>query len=86
MGHFTTVLAYLGPETMLPMTSIIAGAAGVLMMFGRNSLRWCSAMFRGLASERRGNPMPANLSRKIGNGPVGRVRARAMGPEQVPVD
>lgn len=33
------VLAYFGPETVLPMTSIIAAVAGLIMMFGRNTLR-----------------------------------------------
>ena len=32
------VLAYLGPETMLPMTSILAGALGFIMMFGRKAV------------------------------------------------
>lgn len=27
------VLAYIGPETIVPLTSVLAGAAGVLMMF-----------------------------------------------------
>jgi hypothetical protein len=29
------MLAYLGPETMLPLTSIVAGVAGVVLMFGK---------------------------------------------------
>jgi hypothetical protein len=33
------LLAYFGPETVLPITSAIAGAAGVLMMFGRGIFR-----------------------------------------------
>ena len=31
----TIVLGYIGPETMLPLTSVAAGAVGVSMMFGR---------------------------------------------------
>ena len=30
-----SLLAYLGPETMLPMTSVLAGLLGFFMMFGR---------------------------------------------------
>ena len=69
MGQFTTVLAYLGPETMLPMTSVVAGVVGVLMMFGRNSVRWSLAAVRRLAAKS-GPVVPV---RKIGMGPVGGV-------------
>ena len=41
-----TVLAYLGPETMLPMTSVLAAAAGFVMMFGRKVLDVTRAIFR----------------------------------------
>jgi hypothetical protein len=34
------ILAYFGPETFLPLTSIIAAAVGVAMMFGRNTVRF----------------------------------------------
>ena len=50
MVHSLTMLAYLGPETMLPMTSVVAGVAGVLMMFGRNSIRWTVGLFRSASS------------------------------------
>jgi hypothetical protein len=36
----SVVLAYFGPETVLPVTSIVATVIGVVMMMGRNSLRW----------------------------------------------
>ena len=75
MGLFT-ILAYLGPETMLPMTSVMAGVAGVLMMFGRNSVRWCSATVRRLASKPEPAPKPAARPRRIGTGPVGRIAER----------
>lgn len=35
----TLLVAYIGPETMLPLTSVVAGAVGVAMMFGRNVIR-----------------------------------------------
>lgn len=39
-------LAYLGPETMLPMTSVVAGILGFLMMFGRRAVELTKALFR----------------------------------------
>jgi hypothetical protein len=38
---FTTSLffAYLAPETVFPFTSVIAGALGVVMIFGRRAAR-----------------------------------------------
>jgi hypothetical protein len=30
------LFAYVGPETMMPVASVIAAAAGFFMMFGRN--------------------------------------------------
>lgn len=34
------LLAYFGPETVLPATSIIATILGVVLMMGKNSIRW----------------------------------------------
>lgn len=76
----TMILGYLGPETMLPMTSAVAGVAGVAMLFGRSSLRWVSNTVRGLASMTKARPKPRPGARKIGAGPVrpaGRDRARS---------
>ncbi|MDR3619421.1 MAG: hypothetical protein P4L85_08730 [Paludisphaera borealis] len=39
------VFAYFGPETVLPVTSIVATVIGVVMMMGRSSLHW---MFAGV--------------------------------------
>ncbi|AMV40584.1 hypothetical protein [Planctomyces sp. SH-PL62] len=36
----TPLLAYFGPETVLPATSIVATILGVALMLGKNSLRW----------------------------------------------
>jgi hypothetical protein len=33
------LFAYIGPETMMPVASIIAAVAGVFMMFGRNVMQ-----------------------------------------------
>lgn len=40
------LLAYVGPETMLPLTSVVAGAVGMAMMFGRNVLRGIGRVLR----------------------------------------
>ena len=33
---FRMIFAYFGPETMMPVASVICAAVGVVMMFGRN--------------------------------------------------
>ncbi len=38
------LFAYVGPETMLPLASILAGAVGVLLMFGRKMVRGVRAL------------------------------------------
>ncbi len=38
--------AYLGPDTFLPMTSVVAIVVGGLLMMGRNSLRFVATFSR----------------------------------------
>jgi hypothetical protein len=38
------LLAYIGPDTLLPMTSVVATVVGVLLMFGRNSVRYSALL------------------------------------------
>ncbi len=65
----TVVFAYLGPETMLPMTSVLAGVVGILMMFGRNSWLWAKGIYwRVVPRSKVARPL-----RRIGTGPVGRI-------------
>ena len=40
------MLAYLGPETMLPVTSVLAGVLGFVMMFGRKAFHLVLGLFR----------------------------------------
>ena len=40
------LFAYIGPETMMPVASIVAAAAGVIMMFGRNIAMFCRSLVR----------------------------------------
>lgn len=42
------LFAYFGPETFLPLTSILAGIAGFLLMCGKNSWYFALAIWRGL--------------------------------------
>lgn len=48
MVSTVVLLAYFGPETVLPMTSVIATVVGLFMMFGRSTLRF---IFRWRRSE-----------------------------------
>lgn len=40
MASTFVLFAYFGPETVLPMTSVIATVVGLFMMFGRNTIRF----------------------------------------------
>ena len=44
------ILAYVGPETLLPMTSIVAGVVGIFLMLGRGSLRYLTGLLQAGAS------------------------------------
>ncbi len=67
------VFAYLGPETMLPVTSVVAGLAGVVMILGRSSLRWAASTIGGFVALARPRSKPRAKNRKIGTGPVNPV-------------
>ena len=52
MHQFHLILAYFGPETVMPVTSILATVAAVVLMFGKSLFRlvayWVRrASFRG---------------------------------------
>jgi hypothetical protein len=49
MNIIDPLFAYFSPETLLPVGSIIATAAGVAMMLGRGSLRFLLRAFRRYA-------------------------------------
>jgi hypothetical protein len=40
------LFAYIGPETMYPVASIVAAATGVVMMFGRSILTFGRGLVR----------------------------------------
>jgi len=37
MAHIPSLVAYIGPETILPVASFLAGIMGVLLVFGKNA-------------------------------------------------
>jgi hypothetical protein len=39
MPTFSPLFAYIGPETLLPMTSVVATIVGFALVLGRNTLR-----------------------------------------------
>lgn len=43
---FSGVLAYLGPDSLLPLTSAIAAVVAAVAMFWRNMLEWVRGFFR----------------------------------------
>jgi hypothetical protein len=83
MGHLPMFLAYLGPETMLPLTSIIAGSAGVVMMFGRRFWLFARSIIRRLSTASPVPPQPLLRTRRIGQGPIGRIESVARRESQV---
>ncbi len=51
MHQFPLILAYVGPETVLPMTSILATVGAVVLLCGKGLFRliayWVRTAFRG---------------------------------------
>ena len=43
---FGPIFGYLGPDTMLPLTSAIAAVVGAFLMFGKNTFRFVARLFR----------------------------------------
>jgi len=42
------IFAYVGPETLLPMTSVVAGVVGIFLMLGRGSLRYVMGVLQAV--------------------------------------
>ena len=63
------VFAYFGPETVMPVTSILATVAAVVMMFGKSHLPTrCRLGSHGLVRGRRGQAAPRLTLRSAGGG------------------
>ena len=54
--------AYFSPETVLPVTSIVATIAGIVMMLGRGTLRLMVRSFQRGHRAAAGVPMPLELA------------------------
>jgi hypothetical protein len=48
------LFAYVGPETMMPVASVLAAVAGVVMMFGRNILQFGRGIVRRIRPQSKG--------------------------------
>jgi hypothetical protein len=53
------LFAYIGPEVMMPMASIITGIVGVFLMFGRNIGVFFRRAIRSVLPEPRRRPVPS---------------------------
>jgi hypothetical protein len=52
--------AYIGPETMMPVASVIAAVTGVVLMFGRNVVQFGRNVFRSIWPK----PKPKGLDKE----------------------
>ncbi len=50
------ILAYVGPEVVLPMASVVAAAFGFVMMVGRAPFRIAGRWLRAARTSRKGDP------------------------------
>jgi hypothetical protein len=57
------VFAYLSPDTLLPMTSVLAAAVGVAAMFGRGSLVFAMRCLKGVVR------LPHRVARGVSRDP-----------------
>ena len=53
------LFAYIGPETMWPVMSVIAGTVGAIMMFGRNVVAFGRRLVRGVLP----GPKPSRVAK-----------------------
>lgn len=68
MDSTLLLIAYFGPETVLPMTSVVATVAGLFMMFGRTLFRLTFRRMRSRSAAPRPSgavPQPHFLKREV---------------------
>lgn len=75
------LFAYFGPETILPLASVLATVFGVVMMFGRLSFRIALAPFRWIAEKARKPSASAVRGPAAWRRPVGESRRDAVAAE-----
>jgi hypothetical protein len=74
------IFAYFGPETVLPLTSVVAAVVGVVLMFGRNTVRFIASWLRFRAP----GPTGAKSPRKPHFAPRDRSPSRSHSSRQDP--
>jgi hypothetical protein len=62
MNTPTLLFGYFGPETVLPVTSVVATIAGLAMMFGRHTLRMIIRCGRLILTGRTRSTVPEDRS------------------------
>ena len=72
------LFSYIGPETMMPVASIIAAVAGVFMMFGRNVMGFCRHILRSIMPGSQRKPTP-RVSPKVAPGVLGDIHSTPAG-------
>jgi hypothetical protein len=65
------IFAYFSPETLLPVTSIVATVIGVVMMFGKTMFRLTLSALRSILRR------PAQARAQVLNGPHQRHRIKS---------
>lgn len=55
------IFAYFGPETVLPLASVVATVLGVFMMFGRLTLKFALAPFQWIWTRGRAKAAPSAM-------------------------
>lgn len=60
------LFAYIGPDAMWPVMSIIAGAVGTLMMFGRNVVAFGRRLVRGVLPGSKSSRVATSRAADIG--------------------
>jgi hypothetical protein len=62
MAHWNVIFAYFSPETVLPLSSIIATLAGCALMIKQSSFRFVAHCFRAARRRRRRRSVATNPS------------------------
>lgn len=73
------IFAYLGPDTYLPLTSVLAAATGAILLFGRNLVRFVVSGFDRTvrSSEKNGLKKPRGWRRDRPQVDAGMMSRRA---------
>jgi hypothetical protein len=58
MASIAGLMAYLGPDSLLPLTSAVAAAVAAVAMFWRNMLAWVQGLFRKPSGGSNGGDSP----------------------------